>query len=116
MPNIKITPVAKSIPFDNSSNGFSATDIQSAIEEIDGGLDYIKSGRKLLSDFTGSPKKATVTFGAAFPNVNYSVTITGVDGRFWTVENKTTNGFVINSNANQALTGDVFWIARIYGG
>lgn len=30
---IYVTPVAKSTPFDNSSNGFTATDVQTAIEE-----------------------------------------------------------------------------------
>lgn len=29
-----ITPVAKSVPFDNATNGFVSTDVQAAIEEI----------------------------------------------------------------------------------
>ena len=32
-PKVYTTPVAKSVPFDNSTNGFTATDTQSAIEE-----------------------------------------------------------------------------------
>lgn len=31
-----VTPVAKSIPFDNDTNGFTSTDAQGAIEEIKG--------------------------------------------------------------------------------
>ena len=31
--HISITPVAKAIPFDNSTNGFTSTDTQAAIEE-----------------------------------------------------------------------------------
>lgn len=34
MPAPFTTPVAKSVPFDNSSNGFISTDTQAAIEEI----------------------------------------------------------------------------------
>jgi hypothetical protein len=30
----KLSPVAKSVPFDNSTNGFNATEVQSAIEEV----------------------------------------------------------------------------------
>lgn len=33
MTKIKITPVAKSMPFDNSTNGFSSANVQGAIEE-----------------------------------------------------------------------------------
>lgn len=32
--NFGVTPVAYSIPFDNSTNGFFAEDVQRAIEEI----------------------------------------------------------------------------------
>jgi hypothetical protein len=32
--HISITPVAKAIPFDNSTNGFIASDVQAAIEEV----------------------------------------------------------------------------------
>lgn len=36
MPNAKVysSPVAKSTPFDNTTNGFTATDVQAAIEEV----------------------------------------------------------------------------------
>lgn len=34
MSNIRVTEVASTIPFDNDTNGFSATDVQTAIEEI----------------------------------------------------------------------------------
>lgn len=33
----KVTPVAESIPFDNSTNGFTADNVQAAIEEAAGG-------------------------------------------------------------------------------
>ena len=107
---------ARGTPFDNSSNGFSSTDVQSAIEEVvAGAASTVKAGYKANTDFTGSPKKATITFITPFPSTNYAVTVTGVDGRFWVIENKTANGFVINASAAAALTGDTFWIARMYG-
>lgn len=74
-----------------------------------------KAGRVAAGTFTGSPKKATVTFAAAFSSTNYSVNITGLDGRTWTIESKVAASFVINSNANQALTGDVHWQAQTDG-
>ena len=33
MPSIVVSPIARSVPFDNSTNGFIATEVQSAIEE-----------------------------------------------------------------------------------
>jgi hypothetical protein len=45
------------------------------------------------------------------PNTNYAITITGEDSRSWRYQNKTVNGFTINSGANGALTGEVSWIA-----
>lgn len=33
--HIHSTPVAKSTPFDNATNGFTSTDVQAAIEEVD---------------------------------------------------------------------------------
>ena len=61
------------------------------------------------SAFSGSPKKATITLTDAQPNATYSVTVTGEDARTWTIESRTTTSFVINANANEALTGLVFW-------
>jgi len=74
-----------------------------------------KSGRVAAGTFTGSPKKATVTFTTAFSSTNYSVNVSGSDGRTWTIESKVAGSFVINANANQALTGEVFWQAQFDG-
>lgn len=68
----------------------------------------LKAGIVLNSSFSGSPKKATVTFSSSLVTP-YAVNISGVDTRAWSVESVTSTGFVINSNANQTLTGDVFW-------
>lgn len=71
----------------------------------------IKTGRVAAATFTGTPRKATVTLGTAFPNTNYNVTVTGSDGRSWIIESKLAGSFVINSQANTALTGEVGWQA-----
>lgn len=68
-----------------------------------------KSGKIAAGTFTGNPKTATVTFATPYADANYSISIIGADGRTWTYESLTANGFTINANANQALTGDVLW-------
>lgn len=75
----------------------------------------VKAGTVASGSFTGSPRKATVTFGTAFPSTSYAITITGIDARTWTYESKTTGGFTINANAASALSGEVSWIAIASG-
>ena len=74
-----------------------------------------KAGIVTAGTFSGNPKKATVTFAAAFPAATYAIAITGIDGRSWVFESVTASGFVINSQANTALTGDVHWSAQYQG-
>jgi hypothetical protein len=63
----------------------------------------------LATAFAGNPLKATVTFTTSLPSTNYSITISSADVRVWTFSNRTTAGFVINSNSAQSLTGEVAW-------
>jgi hypothetical protein len=74
-----------------------------------------KSGIVASGTFAGNPKKATVTFATAFASANYNISITGVDARTWTIESKVAASFIINANANTALTGDVYWQAMLNG-
>lgn len=74
-----------------------------------------KRGLVSAVSFSGSPLKATVSFGTAFPDTNYAIKITGVDERVWTYETKTAGGFVINANAAFALSGEVSWSAEAIG-
>lgn len=74
-----------------------------------------KSGIVAGGTFAGNPKKATITFSTAMPSTNYSIFISGTSARTWTYEAKTVNGFVINANANAALTGEVSWQAILNG-
>lgn len=75
----------------------------------------IKGGRVSAGSFTGSPKKYSVVFNTPFVANTYSVNITGADARTWTIESRLATGFTINSNANQALTGEVYWQAQFDG-
>lgn len=75
-----------------------------------------RSGIVAAGSFAGNPKKATVNFTAFSPaSTAYSVVVTGSDGRSWTIENPTTSSFVINSQANTALTGNVYWQLQLNG-
>jgi hypothetical protein len=85
-----------------------------ALNSGGGGL-LTKAGSVTNTSFAGNPRKATVTFGAAFPDTNYAITITGEDSRTWTIESKLAGSFIINANSNVSLTGTTYWIATEYG-
>jgi hypothetical protein len=73
----------------------------------------IRAGRALTGDFSGTPKKAVVTFSTPFADNNYSVSLVGQsDSRSWLAEDLTTDGFTINSQANAAIVGSVLWTAE----
>ena len=74
----------------------------------------LRAGQVTAGSFTGTPRSAIITLSPALPNSNYSITVTGTDARSWTVENKTTSTFTINSNSNTALTDLVYWIVSTY--
>jgi len=78
-----------------------------------GGSSTTKAGTASIASFGGTPLTASVTFGTAFSNTNYSISVLGQksDSRSWTIESQATSNFVINSNSNSSLTNPVFWIA-----
>jgi hypothetical protein len=69
----------------------------------------IKSNTVTAVSFTGTPLTYVVIFTTPYPSTNYTINITGSDNRVFTYESKTTNGFIINTNANTILTGNVDW-------
>ena len=75
----------------------------------------IKSNAIQNTSFGGSPLTASVTFTTGFPNTSLTVTVTGTDSRAWAVQSLTKDGFVVNSNSSQALTGKVYWQAMSIG-
>ena len=92
------------------ANGFMSSIDKTKID----GIKY-KSGNVAAGSFAGNPKKYTVTFTTPFASTNYAINITGADSRSWSWESKTVSGFIINSNANTALTGEVSWQAQLNG-
>jgi len=70
-----------------------------------------KAGSGSAASFAGTPLTSSISFGTAFSNNNYAVTVTGEDARSWTLQSKTSAGFTINTNSSVALTGPVYWIA-----
>lgn len=79
-----------------------------------------KAGTVLSGAFSGSPKKATVTFATAFADANYAVVVQHVStsSATWspTIESKAAGSFVINmaSSSVSNLTA-VCWIAVKHG-
>jgi len=73
-----------------------------------------KAGNIPNLNFGGLPQTAAVTFGTAFSDANYAVTVTGEDQRTWTIQAKTAAGFTVNSNSNFPLAGTTYWIAIPY--
>lgn len=76
-----------------------------------GGGSTVKAGSGSVASFGGSPLTSSITFGSAFSNNSYAVTVTGEDARSWTIQSKSSTGFTINSNSSTGLTGPVYWIA-----
>jgi hypothetical protein len=74
-----------------------------------------KVGLVAGSGFTGNPKKQTITFTTNFPSSTYAIVITGPANRTYTYESQTSSGFTINANANGAISGNVYWIAKQIG-
>lgn len=70
-----------------------------------------------MGDFSGSPRKATVTFAVPFPNANYSVVADPVTindrGYLVRIESKTAAGFVVNlGTSNISSLDHLSWTAQ----
>ena len=57
----------------------------------------------------------SVSFITPYISTDYSIQITGQDSRSFTYTNKTTNGFIIDTNSITPLTGDVDYITIAHG-
>lgn len=75
----------------------------------------IKSGIVDSSSFGGNPLSSSVVFNNIFADNNYSITITGDSDRVWSIKNRSSGSFIINSNQITPLTGSTYWQA-IYRG
>jgi len=79
-----------------------------------------KAGTVAKASFSGNPKTATVTFGTAFADANYSITLapttSGNSGFGPVVNTKTVSGFTINMMVNNvANLIAVDWTAVKHG-
>ena len=74
-------------------------------------LNTLKASSASVASFGGSPLTSSVTFGSAYSNNNYSISIVGEDARIFTIQSKSSTGFTINTNSTIALTGPVYWTA-----
>lgn len=74
----------------------------------------VKSGVIMGNSFAGNPKTYDVVFGSSFLG-DYSISVIGEDIRVWNYENKTLSGFRINSNADEPLSGNIYWQAILNG-
>jgi hypothetical protein len=81
---------------------------------VGGGGSITKAGAVASASFGGSPFTASVTFGSAFVDTQFAVTLTGEDDRVYVVNNKQTTGFTINTNSSVLFSGSVYWIAIPY--
>jgi hypothetical protein len=81
----------------------------------------IKAGKVLQVSFTGNPKKSSaITFTTPFPSADYSIALSAHTQNNTTFsidyEDRTANGFVINTHANNVSNLiDVTWIATEIG-
>jgi len=88
-------------------NGFMSATDKAKLDSI--AVVKVYANTVLATAFSGSPKRASVSFTTALPSTNYTITVTSADARVWTFENKATTGFTLNSNSNQVLSGEVHW-------
>ena len=79
------------------------------------GIPTIKTGIIAGTSFGDSPKTASIIFAKPFINDNYSIVVTGESLRAWTVQNKLSGSFEINSNDNSSFSNNVFWQAMSVG-
>ena len=78
------------------------------------GQPAIKSGVVLSSSFGGSPFTISLLFVNSFTN-DYSVTFGSTAARIFTVQNKSLDGFTVNSNSDILFSGSLYWQAIQYG-
>ncbi len=79
------------------------------------GLLNIQHGIINGSYFYNNPKIVKIIFINPFVDNNYSVVVSGESPRLWTIQNKDSGSFEINSNNNASFADNVFW-QSIYGG
>jgi hypothetical protein len=91
-------------------DGFASLDSDGRLPPSQLPLGYfLTAGIVNPENFSGNPKKYTVSFITPLETSNYTLTVLGGDARPWTYENPSASGFTINSGANAALLFPVHW-------
>jgi hypothetical protein len=75
-----------------------------------------KSGVVNGASFSGvDVLKSDIVFNSPYLNTDYSISIIGELPRTWSIENKLSTGFTINSNSSTSFTQNVYWQSIIWG-
>ena len=102
-PYITATAVASSIPFDNSTNGFASSDVQSAIEESKSSLSYYSvTGISILT--RTSAVFTTVSGMSITPASGTYLVLWSAQTRLGTVSGQGEVAIFVDTNQQTALT------------
>jgi hypothetical protein len=63
-------------------------------------------------EFNGNPQNHEVSLSMPYDDANYTISVMGDDSRVWSIAQKTTSSFIISSNSNVPLNGNVYWTAK----
>ena len=89
-----------------TDNGFMSSGDKTKLDTL-----VAKAGIVSAGSFSGNPKLATVTFTSPFVDNNYAINLTGIEGRVWIPLSVSAGGFTINTQANAAVSNNVYWVA-----
>lgn len=100
------------VDFDNSVNGFTATDTQAAIEEVQGNVDTLDSSLASVaksgaySDLSGTPSLATVATSGAYSDLSGTPNLATVatSGSYSDLSNKPTLGTAAAKDYTTSVT------------
>lgn len=103
---------AAQVDFDNTSNGFTADDVQEAIEEVNTSLSNLDSSLATVaktgaySDLSGTPSLATVATTGAYSDLSGTPNLATVatSGSYSDLSNKPTLGTAAAKNSTNAIT------------
>lgn len=70
---------------------------------------HVEKGIISGSQFSGAPLFFNIIFSNNFSDTIYNVSVIGEDARVWSISDRTTSSFSINTNSSQPLTGIVMW-------
>jgi hypothetical protein len=111
-----ITGSLQATSFTGSLQGTASNAVSASYSVTASYLTPFKSGEVIPASFNliGGSYVSTVTFGTAYGNANYSVSVIGADARTFTIGNKLPGGFQIDTNSAVALAGNVYWMTIPY--